>query len=271
MVRIGILKTGNIATSLMVDLLLDERAEREDIEVRVFGSGAKLDEKQVELCNKLLEFEPDLIIYVTPNCSLSVPKKIIKKLCSFPLIVISDSPGIRVKEELEKLGVGYIFITSDSMIGARREFLDPIEMAIFNSDMLKILSVTGALRAVYEAIDRTISSLKEGKKNLPRIVFDKDGVMGYSGLKNPYALSKAIASHIIAEQAGKLSIEACFKTHNPEEYIIKSSSSHEMIRISSKLAEEAREIEKTNDSVLRNPHTKEGRILSKRKLLEKPK
>ena len=105
MVRIGILKTGNIATSLMVDLLLDERAEREDIEVRVFGSGAKLDEKQLELCNKLLEFEPDLIIYVTPNCSLSVPRKIIKKLCSFPLIVISDSPGIRVKEELEKKGV----------------------------------------------------------------------------------------------------------------------------------------------------------------------
>ena len=39
---------------------------------------------------------------------------------------------------------------------------------------------------------------------------------------------------------------------------------------SAKLADEAREIEKANDSVLRRPHAKDGRLISKTKLLEKP-
>jgi len=44
-----------------------------------------------------------------------------------------------------------------------------------------------------------------------------------------------------------------------------------MMKIASKLAEEAREIEKSNDTVFRNPHAKDGRILSKIRLMEKPK
>jgi len=46
MVRISFLKLGNIATSTMIELLLDERAERDDMEVRVLSSGANMGSKQ---------------------------------------------------------------------------------------------------------------------------------------------------------------------------------------------------------------------------------
>jgi methylenetetrahydromethanopterin dehydrogenase len=42
------------------------------------------------------------------------------------------------------------------------------------------------------------------------------------------------------------------------------------MRAAAKLADEARELEKANDSVLRKPHAKDGRLLTKTKLLEKP-
>ena len=32
------------------------------------------------------------------------------------------------------------------MIGARREFLDPVEMADFNGNLVKVLALTGAFR-----------------------------------------------------------------------------------------------------------------------------
>ncbi|HEY9245601.1 MAG TPA: F420-dependent methylenetetrahydromethanopterin dehydrogenase [Candidatus Methanoperedens sp.] len=42
------------------------------------------------------------------------------------------------------------------------------------------------------------------------------------------------------------------------------------MRAAAKLADEAREMEKANDSVFRKPHAKDGRLLAKTKLLEKP-
>ncbi len=272
-VRVGVLKTGNIATSLLVELLLDERADREDIDVKVVGTGAKMTKEQAEVIGKLLEFAPDLVIYTTPNCSLPTPKKIISILTEKkPTIVISDSPGMKIREELEKLGAGYIFVKADAMIGARREFLDPIEMAIFNADILKVLAVTGALRAVQEAIDIAIESIKVKAKEvkLPKLILDKNAVARYSGLKNPYALAKATSAYIISEEVGKLNVEACFMTKEPKDYILKVASAHEMLRIASKLADEAREIEKTNDNVLRKPHSRQGSLLEKKKLFEKP-
>ena len=35
---------------------------------------------------------------------------------------------------------------ADAMIGARREFLDPIEMADYNGNLIKVLAGTGAFR-----------------------------------------------------------------------------------------------------------------------------
>ena len=50
------------------------------------------------------------------------------------------------------------------MIGARREFLDPTEMTIYNSDIIKVLAATGAFNLVIEAIDEAIESVKKGGK-----------------------------------------------------------------------------------------------------------
>ena len=41
-VKIGIVKCGNIGISPIIELLLDERADRENIDVQVISSGAKL-------------------------------------------------------------------------------------------------------------------------------------------------------------------------------------------------------------------------------------
>ena len=40
--KIGIAKCGNIATTPMIDLILDERADRQDFNVRIVGTGAKI-------------------------------------------------------------------------------------------------------------------------------------------------------------------------------------------------------------------------------------
>jgi methylenetetrahydromethanopterin dehydrogenase len=42
--RLGVLKRGCIGAASLLDLLLDERADREDIDIRGFTSGAKLDQ-----------------------------------------------------------------------------------------------------------------------------------------------------------------------------------------------------------------------------------
>ena len=49
------------------------------------------------------------------------------------------------------------------------------------------------------------------------------------------------------------------------------ASAHEAVRTAALLADEAREIEKGSDSVLRTPHSKKGTIRKKRSLMDKPK
>ena len=43
MVKVTIVKTGYIATTTLIDALLDERASRENVSVRVVSSGCKMD------------------------------------------------------------------------------------------------------------------------------------------------------------------------------------------------------------------------------------
>ncbi len=265
--KIGIAKNGNIATSLVVELMLDERADREDIEVRVFTSGAKMQAKDCEdVVDLVLKYNPDLIIYVSPNPSLKQVVNSLKKLKGRRVIVIGDSPGIKARETFEELGFGYIFVKGDAMIGARREFLDPIEMVIFNADMLRVLAVTGAFRVVYEEIDKAIKD----RNYLPRIVVDSMLAVERSGIENPYAKVKALACYEIAEKVADLNVKGCFVIKEREKYIATVASAHEMLRVASKMADEVREIEKVKDSVLRKPHSRSGDILSKRKLFEKP-
>jgi len=272
--KIGVLKLGCIGTLPLIEFLLDERAERTDIDVRVAGSGAKLGPKQcTEVAKQLLEQKLNLLILIGPAQATPGPTEARKMIAvtKIPAMVISDSPAKKVAEEMEEMGFGYIIVEADSMIGARREFLDPAEMAAYNSDIIKVLAETGAFSLIVETIDKTIESIKSGKKpELPRIVIDGAKAVEAAGFSNPYAKAKALASYEMACQVSKLTTEACFKVQDPNAYVPMVAAAHEMMRAAARLADEAREIEKNNNTVQRKPHFKDGASGTKKALIEKP-
>jgi len=271
MVKLLVLKTGNIATSLLAEFLLDERADREDIDVEVYTTGAKMTPQDGEKLLDRVDLEHyDLIIYTTPNPTMPGPRKVIEALKGKRAIIIGDAAGLKLKEELEESSLGYLYMLADSMIGARREFLDPTEMALFNAEMLRVLSVTGALRAVQEEVDRAIEAVKEGKSYLPQLVVDTPQAVERARFSNPYARAKARAAYEAAKQVGELNVKGCFVVKDSEKYIPIVTSAHELLRMASSYADEAREMEKARDSVHRNPHSKEGERVEKKSLLEKP-
>ncbi len=273
-VRVGLVKMGNLGTSAMLDLMLDERAEREGIDFRVVASGPKITEEDCEgVSEKILDFNPELIIAISPNPAIPGPSKAreILKKSGKPCIIIGDAPGAKIAGELEKTGFGYIFIEADSMLGARMEFLDPVEMSLFNADVIKVLSITGALRVVFEEIDKAIEGVKSGKSYLPKIIVDRDKAVGAAKFENPYARAKAMAAFEIAKKVADVSVEGCFRVKEKERYVPIVAAAHEMMRTAAKLCDEAREIEKSEDSVLRRPHGRKGELLSKRKLMENEK
>ncbi|MEM1659091.1 MAG: F420-dependent methylenetetrahydromethanopterin dehydrogenase [Candidatus Jordarchaeales archaeon] len=273
-VKVCVLKAGNIGSAPLLELLLDERADRNDIDVRVISSGAKLNPEQAEeIAEKVFEFKPDLVIVVSPNAALPGPSKIreVMAKAGVPTIVITDAPGKRAKEDIEGKKQGYIIVNADAMIGARREFLDPVEMALFNADVIKVLAITGALSVIYREIDKVIDSIKKGvTPELPRIIVDKEVAVEAAGFSNPYAKAKAMAAYEAASKVADLNVEGCFKVQEPERYIPIIAAAHELMRKAALLADEARELEKSGDTVFRMPHKKSGELVSKRKLLEKP-
>jgi methylenetetrahydromethanopterin dehydrogenase len=275
LVKLGVLKLGCIGTLLLIEFLLDERAERTDIDVRVSGSGAKLGLKQCgEATKQLLEQKPDLIILVGPAQATPGPTEARRMISATktPAIVVSDSPTKKVAKEMEDIGLGYIIIEADSMIGARREFLDPTEMAAYNSDIIKILAETGAFNLIVETIEKTINSIKSGTKlELPRIVIDGAKAVEAAGFSNPYAKAKALTAYETACQVAKITTEACFKVQDLNAYVPLVAAAHEMMRAAARLVDEAREIEKSSDTVFRKPHFKDGTLGVKKDLMEKPK
>ena len=121
MVLIGFLKVGNIATAPMIELLLDERAEREDMEVRVVSSGANMGSKQSEeVARIMVGLKPDLVFVTSPNASTKGPTKARELIAAsgIPVVVVSDGPRGLI-EEFQGKGMGCIIIEADSMIGAR--------------------------------------------------------------------------------------------------------------------------------------------------------
>ncbi|ADB58632.1 F420-dependent methylenetetrahydromethanopterin dehydrogenase [Archaeoglobus profundus] len=246
--RIGIAKLGAIGSAVLLEYCLDELAMRGDIETFVVSSGSKI---KVEVLEELEKRDFDLKIVTCPNA-----EKFLKDVnLSDRVIVITDRAS---KDWLDSLNWGYIVVKADAMIGARREFLDPTEMVLYNSDLLKVLAVTGIIRLLQYEINR---ALKEDY--LPKVVVDYNTAVKFAGFCNPYARAKAIASYIIAENISKITHKACFVEKDAENYITLCATAHEMMRIAGKLADEAREIEKSNDSVLRTPHSKSGEILKK--------
>ncbi|MGY5859041.1 MAG: F420-dependent methylenetetrahydromethanopterin dehydrogenase [Candidatus Thorarchaeota archaeon] len=282
--KLAVVKIGCIAASPLLDLAFDERAEREDFEIRVYSSGAKMDiGPSTTLIETLSTYEPQLVLVISPNASLEGPTSVRTHFMEkkIPVISISDAPSKKAwqyKDEKGKKklkaaeGEGYIIIPSDSMIGARGEFLDPVEMLLFNADTLKVLSIGGVMRGIQTLVGACMEQIKAGKEvELPAITLDADAAMEYANFTNPYAGAKAYAALKIAEAVAAVTTKACFKLKEPTQYVPMVAAGHEMMRTASILADEARELEKGQDSVYRTPHGSDGRIKTKSKLSDKPK
>ncbi|MGD8506634.1 MAG: F420-dependent methylenetetrahydromethanopterin dehydrogenase [Candidatus Bathyarchaeota archaeon] len=273
-VKIGVFKCGNIGTSPLFELLLDELADRKDVQIRTVTTGSKMSVEDVEeALPKVFEFKPNLLVSISPNPSIPGPAKAREKLSksSIPSVIISDAPAKRVKAELEKQGLGYIIVTGDPLIGARREFLDPVEMAIFNSNIIKLLAITGVFRMIHREIDKLIHAVKMGlSPTLPKLTINVDRIRDNSDFQNPYAKAKAMAAYALAEKIAEINTKACFIEKEREKYIPLVASAHEIAQIAAKLAEEAREIEKYGETLVRKPHSKDGKPKIKSKLMLPP-
>ena len=272
--KIGIFKCGNIGTSPLVELLLDELADRKDIKVRTVTTGSKMGADDVEeTLPKLFEFNPDLFVVISPNASLPGPRMAREKISNsgLPGIVISDAPGKRAKEEIENQGLGYLIITGDPLIGARKQFLDPIEMALFNSNISTVLAITGVYRIVQQEIDKVIYSLQSRQNtDLPRMILDLKVIRDRAEFANPYAKAKALAAYALAEKVAEINVRACFIEKESEKYVPLVACAHEIAQAAARLAEGAREIEKANDTVMRKPHSKSGKLKIKTRLMLPP-
>ncbi len=272
--KVGIFRCGNIASSPLFELLLDELADRRDIKTRTITTGSKMGVDDIEeALPKIFEFKPDLMVFISPNPSLPGPTRVREELevCGTPSVVISDSPGRRVRSEIEKQGLGYIIVTGDPLIGARREFLDPIEMAIFNSNIIKVLAATGVCRIVHKQIDELVQSIKNDLPPvLPKIIIDVNSVRDNSDFKNPYARAKAMAAYALTEKIAEVNTQACFIEKESGKYIPLVTCAHEIAQVAARLAEEAREVEKFGDTLVREPHSKEGRLKFKSSLMVSP-
>lgn len=273
-VKIGIFKCGNIGTAPLLEFLFDELADREDISVRSVTTGAKMLAEEVEeALPKIFDFNPDFLIFISPNPAVQGPKRareiLLKK--KIPSIFISDGPGKRLKEEFEKQGFGYIIVMGDPLIGARKEFLDPTEMAIFNSNIIKVLAITGVYSLIYQEIDKVIAFCKnESVPELPKLIIDTRHIRDQSDFKNPYAKAKAMAAYELTKKIAEINTRACFMEKEKEKYIPMVACAHEIAQVAANLAEEAREIEKYADTLIRRPHSKEGRLKIKEKLMLPP-
>jgi methylenetetrahydromethanopterin dehydrogenase len=276
-VKVGVAKLGNIASGVMAELLLDERADREDMQTFMATSGTKLQPEDIErVVSNMKAWNPDFCIVVSPNGVLPGPTGAREQLAAagIPVVVITDD--VTTKKEwadLKESKFGYIIMKADAMIGARREFLDPVEMADYNGNLVKVLSVTGAFRKMQLALDEVINQVKAGKKGaeivLPKVVMTSDKAVA-GEFSNPYALAKARAAYEIASAVAMVNVKGCFMTKEWEQYVPIVASAHEMMRAATILCDEARELEKAVDGVIRKPHKKDGVLVSKTKLVTKP-
>jgi len=271
MFKIGFIKLGNIASSLVTDLALDEIAERTDIDTRTLSFGAKMTKKEGQMSEELRSWGPQLVIMIGPNAATPGPTAARELYKDVPTIVISDGPTKKdAREALEADGFGYIILPFDPLIGAKREFLDPAEMVIFNSDSLKVLSICGAVRMVQEELDKTMTGIEAGGPQLPHILGNPEKCTERMDFQNPYARAKAMAALHMAQTTAGIDATACFRLKELDRIALTAAAGHEVMRAAAKLADEAREIEKASDSVSRKPHARSGALLTKTGLLDKP-
>lgn len=272
MVTVTIVKIGYIGTTTLIDALLDERSARSDIKIRVVGSSVQMAEEDAVDAAKIAAGVPsDLYVVISPNIGLPGPTKAreVLKAMGKPIIVIGDEPSRKAAKGLAEGGIGYIIIYGDPMISAKAPYLDPVEMALFNSDVIRVLAVTGAFRLVHTTLDRVIEEIKAGQKpQLPELIINKTAALAASDIQNPYAYAKAMAAYEASKEVASLSTEAVFKIEERKEALPVLAAAHELMRMAAKLADEAREIEKGNDTAVRLAHYRKGDLRRRVKLFD---
>jgi methylenetetrahydromethanopterin dehydrogenase len=87
---------------------------------------------------------------------------------------------------------------------------------------------------------------------------------------SPYARAKAIGALYIAQTVASIDAAACFRLKELEAIALTAAAGHEVMRAAARLADEAREMEKANDTVSRHPHARTGELMQKVGLLDKP-
>ena len=271
MFKIGFVKLGNIATSTAIDLSLDEIAERTDIEFKIISFGPKMTEKEGRAAEGLKSWQPQMVVISSPNAATAGPTAAREMFRGTPTIVVSDGPSKKeAREALSAEGFGYIILPMDPLIGAKREFLDPAEMALFNSDALRVLAACGAIRLVQEELDVAVASIISGQAKLPAILATPEKCVERMHFSSPYARAKAIGALYIAQTVASIDAAACFRLKELEAIALTAAAGHEVMRAAARLADEAREMEKANDTVSRHPHARTGELMQKVGLLDKP-
>ena len=94
--KLAVLKLGCIGAAPLLDLLFDERADRDDLETRAFTSGAKLDPDACEgPMADCLAYDADLVLLVSPNATLPGPTRARQALlkAGVPTIALGDAPS----------------------------------------------------------------------------------------------------------------------------------------------------------------------------------
>ncbi|MHA1116119.1 MAG: F420-dependent methylenetetrahydromethanopterin dehydrogenase [Candidatus Heimdallarchaeaceae archaeon] len=275
MVKVTFLKIGNITLTTLVDIMLDERASRDDIQGTVLSSSTKLSPSDAERILSLLEYvESDLIVVVSPNANLDGPKKLVNELKGkYPLIVVSDEADKELRESWRNEGVGYLIAPFDPMIGAKKDFLDPTEMGIFNGYVINVLSAAGVFELITKEIDNVIEQIKEGKElKLPKRNLSSMTVVQSYPFKNDYSKAKAVAALEMLTKVAKLDIKGLYVEKDKSKSLIYLAAAHEIVRQAGLLADEIRELEKSTNMLVRQPHNKaDGKRLYKENFFEEAK
>ncbi len=266
MVKITFVKIGNITLTTLVDIMIDERGSREDIEATVISSSTKLQPSDVERLFPLIDqVKTDLMIMISPNANLKGPQKLIDNYQDkYPLLVISDAADKDLRAQWRDKGIGYLIAPFDPMIGAKKDFLDPSEMCLFNGHIISCFSATGVFSYFTNQIDEIINMIKNGEElSLPTKYLSSKEIVTNTTFSNDFSKPKAYACLEMLAQVGKLNVSGLYVEKDEKVALLKVGAAHEMVRQANLLSDEIREMEKAGNHLAKYPHAKDGSTLHK--------
>ncbi len=274
MTKITFLKIGNITLTTLVDIMIDERATRKDIDATVLSSSTKLSVEAAEKIIKLVDHvETELLVIVSPNANLDGPKRLIDEFAGkYPTLLVSDAGDKETREQWREKGVGYLIAPFDPMIGAKKDFLDPAEMCLFNAHITAAFSSCGVFSYITYEIDKIIEQMNNGEEvKLPYKYLSSMEVASFLPYASEFSRAKAIAALEMLTQAGKINVKGCYVEKDREKSLLLLAAAHEMVRQTSLIADEIRENEKAVDKLVRYPHATDGKWLHKTQFFEESK